>query len=346
MKPERYLPADIVCFGEVLMRLTAPVGSLLAQADTLGVRIGGAEANVAVALAALEWRSAVASVVPSGPLGRRARTFLRGAGVDTTRIADGPGRLGLYFLTQGASLRASDVTYDRAGSAFATTDWRAVDWDTVLYGARWLHVSGITPALGPEMADATLTAMRAARARGIRISFDANYRARLWESWDSDPRAILRELVAHADLFFANHRDMTLLLDAPFSGDGPERRREAAQAAFAAFPNLRWIASTARVIAHVDCHWITARLDTPSDSWQTRDVEVAGIVDRIGAGDAFAAGVLHGLMGNDDEDGREALAIEYGLALTCLKHSLTGDAALFDQHDIDSFLAGGLDVRR
>jgi 2-dehydro-3-deoxygluconokinase len=176
----------------------------------------------------------------------------------------------------------------------------------------------------------------------MRVSLDGNYRANLWASWDSDPRSILTGLAAQADLFFANHRDMTLLLDRPFSNDGEARRREAAQAGFDAFPNLQWIASTARHVETSDCHRLAARIDTRTGSYQTREVAMAGIVDRIGSGDAFAAGVLHGLI-----DGRAAeAAAELGLALACLKHSVPGDMALFTRGDVEGFSGEGADVKR
>ena len=174
------------------------------------------------------------------------------------------------------------------------------------------------------------------------ISFDGNYRAQLWSRWDSDPAAILGELVGQADILFGNHRDISLLLGRAFSGDGPERRREAAEAAFAAFPGLKLIASTARHVTDADTHRIAARLDGRDGFAQTDEVVVAGIVDRIGAGDAFAAGILHGMLNGHDLD----RTVHAGLALTCLKHSLPGDASLFGERDIAAFLAGELDVRR
>jgi 2-dehydro-3-deoxygluconokinase len=216
----------------------------------------------------------------------------------------------------------------------------AFDWPNLLSGAGRLHLSGITPALGPASAAAALRAADAAERVGVPISFDGNYRARLWDAWDSDPRSILTELVSRADILFGNHRDISLLLGRDFSGDGADRRREAAEAAFAAFPKLRFIASTARHVVDADHHRVSARVDSRETAVQTEEMAVTGIVDRIGAGDAFAAGVLHGLDGGIEQ------AARYGHALTCLKHSLPGDASLFGQADIDAFTAGGLDVRR
>ncbi|MFZ5792982.1 MAG: sugar kinase [Pseudomonadota bacterium] len=324
------------------MRLSPPGRELLLQTPKLDVWVAGAEANVAGALARLGHDVAFASVVPDNDLGRAALTYLRGAGVATAGIQLRGDRMGLYFVTSGAGLRATEVIYDRAGSSFAEMPSDAWDWDTLLHGVDRLHLSGITPALGPVPAASAIAAAQAAAARGIAVSFDGNWRGKLWERWDSDPRGILTQLVAEADLLFGNHRDIALLLGRDFGGEGESRRREAVEAAFAAFPKLQTIASTARHVEHVDLHRLSARIDTRSGSAQTEEVVLAGIVDRIGGGDAFAAGVLHALRRGGDS----AEAARTGLALAALKHSLPGDASLFRQADIDAYLAGGLDVRR
>jgi 2-dehydro-3-deoxygluconokinase len=331
-----------VCFGEWLLRLTAPGRELLLQTGRLDVHVGGAEANVAVALARLGHATQMVSTVPDNPLGGAAVSVLRGHGVDCRHVALRDGRMGLYFLTQGAGLRASEVVYDRAHSSFAEAPADAYDWPSLLDGAGRLHLSGITPALGPATAAGAIAAAETAQAMGIPVSFDGNYRAKLWESWDSDPRAVLTRLVGLADILFGNHRDISLLLGETFRGDGPERRREAADAAFAAFPGLNLIASTARHTEDADRHRVSARIDTREAAHQTEEIAVSGIVDRIGAGDAFAAGILHGLEMSADLD----WTVRSGLALTCLKHSLPGDASLFGRADIDAFLAGEIDVRR
>ncbi len=332
----------VVAFGELLIRLSAPGRELLMQSPSLAVHVGGAEANVAIGLANLGHATAMVSAVPDNALGRGALAAVRGQGVDCSAVQLRAGRMGLYFLSVGAGLRASEIVYDRAGSSFAAAPADAFDWDALLAGARMLHLSGITPALGPQSAEAALTAARAAKRLGVPISFDGNYRAMLWESWDSDPKAVLGELIGMANILFGNHRDIGLVLGRDFSGEGEDRRREAADAAFAAFPSLKVIASTARHVVDADCHRIAARVDIRGGAAQTEEVDVSGIIDRIGAGDAFAAGVLHAHLNGGDA---EAMA-RTGLALTCLKHSLPGDASLFRQADIDAFNAGGLDVRR
>lgn len=331
-----------LAFGEIMLRLSPPGREVLMQTPKLDVWVAGAEANVATALARLGHDVGFVSAVPDNDLGRAAVASLRGHGIDTSGIQQRGERMGLYFVTSGAGMRATEVIYDRAHSAFADTPADAWDWDTLLRGVDRLHLSGITPALGSVPAQAALAAARAASARGIAVSFDGNYRAKLWERWDSNPRAILHELVRHADLMFGNHRDIALLLDRDFAGDGEARRRDATEAAFAAFPKLQTIASTARHVEHVDLHRLSARIDTRAAHAQTDEVVLAGIVDRIGGGDAFAAGVLHALRAGGSIEN----AARTGLALAALKHSLPGDASLFRQADIDAYLAGGLDVRR
>ena len=332
-----------LAFGEIMLRLSPPGRELLMQTPRFDVWVAGAEANVATQLARLGHDVAMASRVPDNDLGRAAIDTLRGHGVDVRHIQTGGERMGLYFVTSGAGLRATEAVYDRAWSSFAEAPADAWDWDSMLAGVDRLHLSGITPALGPVPAETAIAAAEAATARGIALSFDGNWRGKLWARWDGDPRAILRRIVEQADLMFGNHRDIALLLGRDdFAGEGEDRRRAAAEAAFDAFPRLQTIASTARHVEHVDSNRLSARIDTRDGHAQTDEVLIAGIVDRIGGGDAFAAGVLHGLRSGQDS----LNAAQTGLALAALKHSLPGDAALFRQTDIDAFVAGGLDVRR
>lgn len=328
-----------VAFGEVMLRLSPPGRELLLQRPQLDVWVAGAEANVATGLARLGHDVGFVTRLPDNDLGRAALTGLRGHGIDTRAVSIGGERMGLYFVTSGAGMRATEVIYDRAGSAFAEADPDAWDWDVGLAGADRLHLSGVTPALCEGSTRAALRAAEAAAERGVPVSFDGNYRAKLWDRWAGNPQAILDKLVAHVDLLFGNHRDIGLLLGRTFDADG----RDWAEAAFEAFPRLRLIASTSRVVESVDRHRLSARIDA-RESWHgTEEMAVSDIVDRIGGGDAFAAGVLHALREGADI-GRAA---ETGLALTVLKHSLPGDASQFRRADLDAFMAGGgLDVRR
>ncbi|MED5547281.1 MAG: sugar kinase [Pseudomonadota bacterium] len=340
------MSGHVTCFGELLLRLATPPGRLTVQCDALEMVVGGAEANVAAGLASLGHQVRMVSRVPEGPLGDKARAALGGAGVDVAGVTRGTGRMGLYFLETGAGLRPSAITYDRAGSAFASSSARDFDLAGALAGARLLHLSGITPALGPGGVDLARAAVRAAQEAGVPICFDGNYRAMLWDAWDSDPRAILTELFAAATVMIGNHRDISLLLGRAFSGDGADRRREAAEAMFAAFPKLEMIASTARHVVNSDHHRIAARIDTRSTAHQTGEVDVTGIVDRIGTGDAFAAGVLHRWLEGGAEDANVIKMAQAGLAYTVLKHSQPGDMCLIGPGELDAFSASGGDVRR
>jgi 2-dehydro-3-deoxygluconokinase len=334
------LRARILCFGELLLRLSAPDREHLFQQNHLDAHFGGAEANVAVALVRLGMPSAVVSAVPDDAVGDGALDAIRRHGVDVSGVLRAPGRLGLYYLTPGAGLRAASIVYDRAGSIFAETPSSAYDWPKLLDGVEWLHLSGITPALGPDSVRVGLDAIAAAHDMGVKVSFDGNFRASLWARWCSDPAPILAQYMAAADLLFGNHRDLSLVLGQDLGGDSPEARRTAALAAFDRFPRLSVIASTARTIHGPDHHRLSARIDTRADSHETGEIDVPQIVDRIGTGDAFAAGVLAHLPQG------LAAAAGTGLALAALKHATPGDHSFTTARELAEFARGGLEVRR
>lgn len=327
----------IVCFGEVLLRLSAPGAELLLQSPQLNICVGGAEANVAVSLATLGHDANVFTTLPDNALGCAARNELRRYGVDTSRIAFAPGRMGLYFLSPGAGGRAAEVIYDRAGSSFAAAEHAATDWSDVLKGAGWLHVSGVTAALGANVADAAIRAVTEARKLGLTVSFDCNYRAKLWQTWNGDAPAILRQILTQTDIAFGNERDIALIL-----GGSPANAREAADAAFKAFPNLKLMTGTQRVQHSVNHHALAAALHTRDGSAEAPAIEVTHIVDRIGAGDAFAAGLIHALRTGADN----ATAIRFALGAACIKHTVAGDFNLASAAEIEAFLAADLSVRR
>lgn len=333
----------IACFGEVLLRYSAPAPLLLAQARQLDVCTGGAEANVAVALSRLGHSTRMLTVLPDNVLGQRAKADLASHGVDVAHILHREGRMGSYFLDRASGLRPGKVTYDREHSAFAQSraaDWPMADW---LEGVTHLHLSGITLALSQELTDASITLTMAAKARGATISFDGNFRAALWAKSQRDPGAAIARLFGFADIAFANHKDAVLLLDREFSGEGPARRREAALALLEAFPTVSAIASTARNIENAETHAISARLDTRQHAAETDQWRLAGIVDRIGTGDAFAAGVLHSWI---DQPTDLADAARSGLGLMALKHSILGDASFVSSADLAAVIGSVSDVTR
>ena len=333
------MEGKIVCFGELLLRMSSPAGEMLLQSPRLDVCIGGAEANVAVSLARFGHPVAMVSALPANALGLAARDTLRANGVDTGAIRFGAGRMGLYFLTPGAVLRPSDIIYDRAGSVFEQADPALYDWPALLAGASWLHVSGVSPAVGPRAAQAVLDAMRAARKLGVRVAFDGNYRASLWAQQGSDGAEVLHELMRHADLAFADQRDIALVLRRPELAND---RDAAVAAAFGAFPQLARMASTLRTQHGVDRHDLAACLHTRDGAIGSASYALRGIVDRIGTGDAFAAGVLHGLQ----RSWSDAEALAFGLAAATLKHAIAGDFNLASEEQVRAACDGALDVRR
>lgn len=332
----------IACFGEIVMRVSVPHGELPLQSARFDAHAGGAEANVAVALAALGHDTAMISAVPEGAIGDGVLGELRRHGVDVVPVLRPAGRMGLYYYLPGGPMRPAEVVYDRAGSAFAEALARDWNWEPLLNGAGWLHVSGVTPALGPNSAEAVLEAVTRARAAGIGVSFDGNWRGRLWERWQSDPAAILKPIVAQATVLFGNHRDAALLLGREFSGEAEDRRREAALALLDHFPSLEYVASTAREIVGPDVHRITARIDTRDEGGASDPTVVAPVIDRVGTGDAFAAGVLDGLW-----QGRAlADAAKCGLGMSVLKHGIYGDFAPFSRAMVDRVSDVAQDISR
>jgi 2-dehydro-3-deoxygluconokinase len=335
--------ARIVCFGELLVRLSSADGEQLLQSPSLNVHFGGAEANVAVSLARFGHDAAMVSLVPPNALGAAAVAELRRHGVDTSGIVEAPGRMGLYFLTPGAVSRPSAVLYDRAGSSFALAAPTTVDWGPALRGARWLHVSGIASALGERAAAANQRAVDAAIALGVAVSFDGNYREQLWAASGGDAPQLLRGMLAKAELAFVDDRDIALVLGTEFSGDAIERRRRAATAAFAAFPRLATICSTVRDADSVQRQRLGGVTFTRTHEFRSRTHSLDGVVDRVGAGDAFTAGVLHGrIAGLDDQ-----ATLELGVAAAVLKHSIRGDYNLVSLRDVEQVVgAKGPDIRR
>ena len=337
--------ARVVCFGELLLRMSAPGRERLLQSPQLEVRIGGAEANVGVSLSYFGHQVAAVGTLADNPLGEAAAGELRRHGLDTSGLRKAAGRMGLYFLAPGAIHRPAEVLYDRADSAFALAAADVYDWSTLLHGADWLHLSGVTPALGARTAAAALAAARGARAAGVKVSFDGNFRPRLWEAWNGDAKAILSELMAEADLLFADYRDMSVVLGGRFPQADPQERVEAAAAAaFAAFPHLEWMACTLREAHNVDQHSLSGVLvGRDSGTALAPREDVGPIVDRIGGGDAFAAGVLHGLIRGWEPE----RTIRFGLAAGCLKHSIPGDFNLVSEAEVEALMGEGrYDVRR
>ncbi len=333
----------IVSFGEVLLRLAAPSGELLLQRMALDPSVCGAEANVAVALAGFGHDARLVTALPDNALGTAARNTLRGFGVTVAAEAVAGSRLGLFFLQPGAMTRPASVTYDRAGSAFAGFDPAGYDWPALLDGADWLFTGGITAALGDKALAALRAAMAAAQAAGVKIAFDTNFRPTLWQGREAEAASILRELACEADLVFAGRRAVGMMAGGDYGGGDPAGGfHAAAQTLFALSPRIRHMAATRREVFSSDRQDITGLLADRDGLSVSRTVALENIVDRVGTGDAFAAGIVHGLVTGMDRDA----TIGFAIACSEWAHSVPGDFLRASVADIAALGAGGGDVRR
>ena len=321
----------IVCFGEMLLRLGAPGQEPLLRSPLLEVSTGGAEANVARAVAGFGLHSKMVTALPDGPLGDACVGDLRRHGVDTSGVGRRPGRMGLYFLTRGALLRPPHVTYDRSGSVFATTAPDSYDWPALLKGAGWLHVSGITPALSETLAREVDDALDAAEALGVAVSFDCNFRPSLWRGREREAGAILRSIARRATLLFAGVQDVRLLYGEDFSSlPASSGFALAAKVLFGDSSALRHVAATARIAHSVQRHEIAGLIADRNETATSRVFNLDSIVDRIGSGDAYAAGTLHALCtGLELEQ-----VVEFAAASCALKHGLPGDCSVVSTEEV------------
>jgi 2-dehydro-3-deoxygluconokinase len=321
--------AQIVTLGEVLMRLSTPGFSRFEQARSLNVTYAGGEANVASALAYWGHRTAHITRFPDSPIGRAAAQYLHFHGVDISHILYGGPRMAVYFLETGAALRGSQIVYDRAGSSFATSNPAEYDWDEILKEATWFHWAGITPALSQEAADVCLQGIQAARRKGITVSGDIFYRSNLWK-YGKAPE-ILPELTAGTDIVIANQENIREIygIDSSSFQDACVRFQEA-------FPQVSRIVDTKRTSISASHNLLRAYLWNGTTLLETEDIEINPIVDRVGGGDAFIAGLVHGLIRFNDEQ----KALEFGVAASALKHTIEGDALISTEAEVEAIRQG------
>lgn len=318
---------EVAALGEAMVRLTPPGTARLESATTLQVDIGGAELNVLAGLARLRHPTTWLSRLPENALGRLIETRARAAGVGTASLswlADS--RAGLYFLEEGAAPRASTVVYDRRDSAFSTLTADDVD-PAAFAGLRYFHVTGITPALSPGCHDATFAALRAARESGCAVSFDPNYRANLWSV--AAARAVYQTIVPYVDVLFASTEALRTFFDAT-AGDDLAAARQVAERW-----GIRAVALTGRIQRGARACMLSARALVDGEDLRAPDYDVE-IVDRLGGGDAFAAGFLHGLLTGDPD-----AAIRFGAALGALQHTTPGDFPMVTFDEVAELAAAG-----
>jgi 2-dehydro-3-deoxygluconokinase len=337
------MPARTVTFGEIMLRLTPPGFERLLQGAALHASFGGGEANVAASLAGFGLPAAFVTVLPAAnPLGDAAVGELRRLGVDTSHIVRSSGRMGIYFLETGASQRASKVVYDREGSAFALAGPSSIDWPRVLSGAAWFHVTGITPAVSEAAASLAIEAARTARALGITVSCDLNFRKNLWK-WGKAASAVMPDLVRASDVLIANEEDIQMALGLTAEVDvhaGVLDRasyRCLTEAVLREHGHLRAVAVTLRESKSASHNVWSACLHDGREFLLSRTYDIAHIVDRVGAGDSFAAGLIYGMqtgLGSQE-------ALEFATAASCLKHSIPGDINRVTNDDVRALLVGG-----
>ena len=333
--------ARVVTFGEIMLRLKSPAHERFFQSPVLEATFGGAESNVAVSLATYGLFASFVTALPSGAIGDAAIAEVRRFGVDTRFIKRQGERVGIYFLEAGANQRASKVVYDRSGSSIAAAKPGDFDWDAIVEGARWFHVSGVTPAISQSTADLTIQAAKAARAKGVTVSCDYNFRKNLWRYGKKAPE-VMREIVKHVHVGIANEEDCQMALGVDVDVDvhggslDVDKYRVIAQRVFKEFPNLEKQVITLRESHSADRNGWSAVLYDGTELRQSRRYDITDIVDRVGAGDSFAGGLIYGLL----QYGDDQRALEFATAASCLKHSIPGDFNRVTVAEVEALMKG------
>lgn len=328
-------------FGEIMLRLKTPGTERMLQSPVLEATYGGGEANVAVSLANFGCAVSYLTVLPRNVLGDECVKELRRFGVDTRLIQRGEGRMGIYFLESGANQLPSKVVYDRAYSAIALAEPGSIDWDKALEGVSWFHITGITPAISETAMRLSLESVKAAKRLGVSISCDLNYRKNLWKYGKRAPE-VMGELAGYVDVAIANEEDVQKSLGITTDVEvergelSREKYRALAEAVLQAYPGMKKIAITLRESKSADSNGWAACLHDGQTFYVSRRYEINDIVDRVGGGDSFAAGLIYGL--NACESTQEAL--EFAVAASCLKHSILGDFNRVGVEDIKKLMAG------
>ncbi len=314
----------IVTLGEIMLRLSTPGFQRFVQADSFDVTYGGGDANVSAALCNYGLDGVFISKVPDNPIGQSAINHLRRYGVGTQFIARGGNRLGIYFLETGASARASQVVYDRAGASIAEADVSEFDFDKIFEGADWFHTTGITPALSDKAAALTLAALKAAKAKGVTTSIDLNYRKKLWSV--EKAQEVMTELCKYVDVCIGNEEDAEKCLGFKSKGTDVtkgELNLDGYKDIFGQMKekfNFKYIASTLRESHSASDNGWSALVYNGKEFYHSKEYEVR-IVDRVGSGDSFASGFIYGLITGMPMNE----AAEFGVAASALKHTIPGD---------------------
>ena len=335
----------VVTFGEIMLRLSPAENLRFSQVNNFDVVYGGGESNVAVSLANYGVPVEFVTRLPKNDLGECALMEMRKRGVGTQHIAFGGDRLGIYFLETGAVSRGSKVVYDRAHSAIAEIESGMINWDSVFDGVEWFHWTGITPAISQGAADVCLEAVKAASAKGITISTDLNYRAKLW-NYGGDREAIMTELTSYCDVILGNEEDAEKHFGIHPEGlDVHKHGHEVKAASFKSvceqmmnkFPRAKKVITTLRGSISASHNTWAGVLYDGKKMYETRQYQITHIVDRVGGGDSFMGGLIYGLLNYPENDQN---ALDFAVAASCLKHTSKGDANLVTVEEVEKLMGG------
>ncbi len=335
---------SVVSFGEILLRLKTPGHERFFQSNALEATFGGSEANVVSALSLFGQSASFVTAVPDNAVGDAVVSELKKYNVDTSSVKRKQGRLGIYFLETGAYQRPSNIIYDRADSCVARTSPSDYNWSDIFKGARWFHLSGITPAISENAGAVCIEALKAAKEAGLVVSLDVNYRRKLWNDGRS-ASAVIKELMNYVDVLIANEEHIRLCLDITVPGCDTSREglpddyfRKLSENVKDAYPNVSVVALTRRRTYTSDINDFSAVLyDSVGNFFVSRKYHLENIVDRVGAGDAFSAGLIYGLL--NYSDGKDAL--DFAAAAACLKHTIPGDVAILSREEVERLVKCG-----
>lgn len=330
-----------ITFGEIMLRLKPPQFERFLQSPLLEATFGGGEANVAVGLARFDLDASYVSVIPDNPIGEACIRELKKHGIDTSFVVRKGERLGIYFLERGANQRPSVVVYDRSHSAIAEARVGDIDWDRIFQNAKWFHISGITPAISSSAADLSLESVKKAKEKNVTVSCDLNFRKNLWKYGKPAPE-IMGEIIKYVDIAVGNEEDCQKSLGIKIeidveSGELPvDQYKKMTGKVLSIYPNIKKIAITLRESSSADHNGWSAVLDNRKEFIVSKKYEIHNIIDRVGGGDSFAAGLIYGL----NHLSRDQEALEFAVAASCLKHSIPGDLPLLTVEEVNKLVAG------
>ena len=331
--------SKIITLGEIMLRLSPEGQTRFVQADSFDVIYGGGEANVAVSCANYGHDAYFVTKLPTHEIGQSAVNALRRYGVHTDYIVRGGQRIGIYFCETGASVRPGKVIYDRAHSAIAEADAREFDFDAIMSGADWFHWSGITPAISPQAAEITRKACEAAKRQGVTVSVDLNYRKKLWTPQEA--QAVMKPLMNYVDVCIGKEEAAELCLGFKPDADVTAGQTDAAgyEAIFRSMAQtfgFKYVISTLRESFSASHNGWKALIFDGQTFYTSRRYDLLPIIDRVGGGDSFSGGIIHGLLTKSSP----AEALEFAVAASALKHTVTGDFNLVSAAEVET-LAGG-----